>query len=245
MRKAFSPSIVVLSALAAAAVGATQDEKVVPVHEEPRHRLVFDSPGTKILDVQIPPGDTTLFHTHSTPILYVPMSASQTRSQTLGREWSGGGATPARDPAVAPAAELPVRRVNSVTSYAKQPLTHRVNNVGQTLFRLIGITNASAGDPSTAPSADFADKPEVDNPWFRAYRQTLNTEPTAEHRHANPVGVVVVNGQAVVTDVTLVPLPPRGAYVFLEADRRHTIRAVGGPAEIVEVEVRRPPTRQP
>ena len=29
---------------------------VVPVHQEPRHRLVFDSPGTRMLDVQIPPG---------------------------------------------------------------------------------------------------------------------------------------------------------------------------------------------
>lgn len=236
----------VVSLLVAVPLGARQEEKVVPVHEEPRHRLVFDSSDTKILDVQIPPGDTTLFHTHSTPILYVPMSAGRTRSQALGREWSGGGATAARDPSpVAPAAEPPGRRVNSVTSYAKQPLTHRVNNVGQTLFRLIGITNASAGDPSTAPSADFTDKPELDNPWFRAYRLALTTEPTAEHRHANPVAVVVMNGQASVTGATLVSLPPRGAYVFLEAGKPHTMRAVGGPAEIVEVEIRQPRTRQP
>ena len=60
-------------------VSVAQDEKVVPVHEEPRHRLVFEAPATRILDVQIPAGDTTLFHTHSDPILYVSMSQSQTQ----------------------------------------------------------------------------------------------------------------------------------------------------------------------
>jgi len=215
------------------------NEKVVLVHEEPRHHLVFDSPGTKILDVQIAPGDTTLFHTHSDPILYVTMSSSQTRAQTLGREWSGGGATGA----VTPGADAPAARrhpVNSVTAYAKQPLTHRVNNVGQTLFRLIGITNASTGDPSAAPGADFAGTPEVDNPWFRAYRLALTAEAGLEHRHANPIALIVVAGQVSVPGVSLVALPPQGAYLFLDANKPHSIRAVGGNAEVVEVEIRRP-----
>jgi quercetin dioxygenase-like cupin family protein len=227
--------------LAVAGLNARQDDKVVPVHEEPRHRLVFDSPGTKILDVQIPPGDTTLFHTHSDPILYVNMSSSQTRSQTLGREWTGSDTT--RSPArIVAEVQAPPRpgRMNSVTSYATQPLTHRVNNVGQTLFRLIGITNASPGDESTAPSADFAATPELENRWFRGYRWSLGERATAEHRHANPVAIVIVAGQASVAGTTLVPLPPAGAYAFLDADVPHTLQAVGGAAEIVEVEVRRP-----
>ena len=214
-------------------MAARQDDKVVPVHQEPRHRLVFDNPVTKILDIQIPPGATTLFHTHSDPILYVPMSSSQTRSQTLGRDWSGGGAAPG-----APAA--PRRQVNSVTSYAKQPLTHRVNNVGQSLFRLIGVINSSGGDASMTPSADFSATPEVENPWFRAYRQTLTAEPGGEHRHANPVALVVVEGQVTSPGLSIVPLPPQGGYVFLEANKPHTLRASGGTAEIVEIEIRRP-----
>ena len=231
--------VVVAGLLIVGPLLAQQDEKVVPVHEEPRHRVVFDSPRTRVLDIQIPPGDTTLFHTHSDPILYVPMSSSQTRSQTLGREWSGGGGAAT---ALAPAASTATapRRLNSVTTYAKQPLTHRVNNIGQSLFRLIGVINASAGDPTTTPSPDFAGTPEVDNPWFRAYRQTLTAEPSSEHRHANPVALVVVDGQATVSGASVVPLPPRGAYVFLEANTPHSLRAIGGPTEIVEIEIRRP-----
>jgi hypothetical protein len=224
---------------------ARQDEPVVPVHQEPRHRLVFDSPMTRILDIQIPPGDTTLFHTHSEPILYVTMSTSQTRSQTLGGEWSGGGGATARAASASPAtpaapAARVVGRMNSTTSYAQQPLTHRVNNVGETLFRLIGITNSSAGDESTAPSADFAVKPEIDNRWFRGYRWMLGGDVANEHRHANPVAIVLVTGRAEVSGATKTALDKPGAFAWLEANTPHRIQSIGGAAEVAEVEVRRP-----
>src|SRR5687767_9426223 len=174
--------VIAFCSMGALASGAGQEDKVVPVHQEPRHHLVFDSPGTRILDVQIPPGDTTLFHTHSDPILYVTMSTSQTRSQSIGAEWSGTGAAAAAAPAsttpprVAPSS--PPGRMMSTTSYADKPQTHRVNNIGSSLFRLIGITNSSPGDPSATPSADFSAKPELDNRWFRGYRWPLTAEPT-------------------------------------------------------------------
>ena len=109
-----------------------QDEKVVPVHEEPRHHLVFDGADARILDIQIPPGNTTLFHTHSNPVLYVNMSSSRTRSQTLGRDWSGGdssqpaagrgvqssGTAGTASNPVAPSAEPVAGRMNSVTGYS-------------------------------------------------------------------------------------------------------------------------------
>ena len=221
---------------AAPSIAQAPDDKVVPVHEEPRHRLVFDSPGARILDIQIPPGDTTLFHTHSHPILYVNMSSSQTRSQTLGQEWSGG-ATARPAPAAAPPAAP--RRMNSVTSYAQQPLTHRVNNVGQTLFHLIGITNHSTGDANTAPSADFAATPEVDNRWFRGYRWTLSDAAPAEHRHANPVALVLIAGRGAVAAATETALETPGAFAVVEANVPHRVRAAGS-AEIVEVEIRQP-----
>jgi quercetin dioxygenase-like cupin family protein len=227
------------SALLVVSVVAQQDEKVVPVHEEPRHRLVLDRPETRILDIQIPPGDTTLFHTHSDPILYVNMASSQTRSQTHGREWSGGEA--AKQPATAAAPSAPFRpgRMNSVTSYSKQPLTHRVNNVGQSLFRLIGIINRSAGDASTALSADFATKPEVDNPWFRGYRWEL-TATEATHRHANPVAIVLVAGRARVSAAAVTALDAPGAFAFIAGDDDHRLASTSGAAEVVEIEIRRP-----
>ena len=237
--------VVAFCSLAALAASAQPEERVVPVHQEPRHRLVFDSPGTRMLDVQIPPGDTTLFHTHSDPILYVTMSTSQTRSQNLGAEWSGTAST-APAAAVEPAAARvvpsnPPGRMFGVTSYGDKPQTHRVNNVGSSLYRLIATTNSSPGDPSTEPSADFAAKPELDNRWFRAYRWTLTAEPTEEHRHVNPVSIVLVNGaaSAVVAEVKS-PLQKPGDFVFIEANRPHRLAGTVPEAQVVEIEVRRP-----
>jgi len=237
--------IVAFCSVTSLAGGARQDDKVVPVHQEPRHRLVFDSPGTRMLDVQIPPGDTTLFHTHSDPILYVTMSTSQTRNQSLGGEWSGtapvppAGPIPSAPPRVIPS--NPPGRMFGVTTYGEKPQTHRVNNFGSSLYRLIATTNASAGDTTAAPSADFSAKPEVDNRWFRGYRWSLTTEPTDEHRHANPVAIVLVSGGA---DATVAdqktPLQKPGDFVFIEANRPHRLLGTPPSAQVVEIEVRRP-----
>ena len=223
-----------------------QDERVVPVHEEPRHRLVFDSPGTRVLDVQIPPGDTTLFHTHSDPILYVTMSTSRTRSQNLGGDWSAapGAPVPPAAPGAPSAPSSPPGRMMSTTSYAERPLTHRVNNIGTTLFRLIGITNSSPGDDdATDASAGFDIEPEIANRWFRGYRRLLTREPSPEHRHANPVVLVLVSGSAVVdigSPLDTRALTQLGAFAFVERDTPHVLRADGPDTAVVEVEIRRP-----
>jgi hypothetical protein len=233
--------------LMGASVGVAQSEKVVPVHEEPRHHLVFEAPVTRILDVQIPAGDTTLFHTHSDPILYVSMSQSQTRSQTLGGEWSGGDAAQgaraqAGAASSAPAAPAPpprLGRMTSSTSYAKEPLTHRVNNVGQGLFRLIGILNRTAGDETDTPSEGFDAKPEITNRWFRGYRWSLTPDPKP-HRHRNPVAVVLITGRASARGASTTTLEKAGQFAWFDGDAEHMVASVGGDAEVVEVEVRRP-----
>jgi hypothetical protein len=234
---------------------AQQGEQVVPVHQEPRHHLVFDSSRTRILDVQIPPGDTTLFHTHSDPILYVTMSTSRTRSQNIGEEWSAPAAASASPAPSAPGApgapaSLSSGRMMSTTSYAERPQTHRVNNIGSTLFRLIGITNASTGDDRSDASGGFEIEPEISNRWFRGYRRVLAAEDSPEHRHENPVAIVLVSGSVTVrtaaTKSSEQPLQRPGAFVFLEADATHVLRADARDTQVVEVEVRRPRVaRQP
>lgn len=217
-----------------------QEPVSVPVHQEPRHHLVFDSAAVRILDIQIPPGDTTLYHTHDTAILYVPIVRSQTRSQVLGGEWSGGGAAPAVVPA-APASERP-GRVNSVTTYVEKPYTHRVNNTGAGVFRLIGIANRTAG--AAADSDDVSGlsaTPELVNTWYRAHRVVLQPgDATAPHRHAAPVVVVMQTpGTASSEGATWQPLNGPGDLARHEGTGVHVVRNAGHAAvELVEVEVR-------
>jgi hypothetical protein len=231
-------------------IGHDQDDRVVPVHEEPRHRQVFETTGTRVLDVQIPPGDTTLFHTHSDPILYVTMSTSRTRNQNLGAEWSA----PAVSAFTASTAKVvptdPPGRLMSTTSYADKPQTHRVNNIGESLFRLIGITNSSAGDASDAASEGFDAKPEISNRWFRGYRYVLDKSAAIEHRHANPVAVVLAAGMTIVdADASAGPLSISadrpGFVTYVNAGARHTLRGGSTRNEVIEIEIRQPQPARP
>jgi quercetin dioxygenase-like cupin family protein len=233
---------IALYSLTGSSNAAGQKEQIVPVHQEPRHRIVYDSPGARVLDVQIPPGDTTLFHTHSDPILYVNISGSTMRSQTLGSEWNG---TPAAGPAAAApfkvAPSTPPGRMMSTTSYAERPVTHRVSNVGESLYRLIATINASAGDESAGPSPGFDSAPEITNRWFRGYRAVVSGDAGSEHRHANPVNVVLVSGRASATIGSATKVfDQAGQFAFIEPNVPHRLAGLGGEAQLVEVEVRRP-----
>lgn len=86
---------------------------VMPVHQEPHHRQLFQSGPMRIIDLQIPPGDVSWFHSHEWPVFYLTVADSQTRTQILGLEWGarargagpGRGAPPAAG--AAPAAGVP------------------------------------------------------------------------------------------------------------------------------------------
>ena len=195
----------------------------VPVHAEPRHHLVFEHDAAFVLDVQIPPGDTTLYHTHADPIFYVSIGASSTRSQVTGRDWVGPGTGPVRSPGW----------VSSNIRYADRPLTHRVNNVGDRLFRLIAVINrghrpeadSAARAVGVAPALPTDLEAEIDNHWFRSFRLIL--EPGASngpHRHAYPVVAVQVAD---------------GSWTFHEAGAEHILDNPGeAPLELVEIEIR-------
>ena len=76
--------VVVVASVAASSFTPTarlsaQDPAPVPLSGEPRHHVVYESPVMRVHDIQIPPGDTTLFHTHDTAILYVPIARSTNR----------------------------------------------------------------------------------------------------------------------------------------------------------------------
>jgi quercetin dioxygenase-like cupin family protein len=246
MRAAFRVSAVV-SIVWLSAVMLRADDPVVPVYREPHHRQVFQYGPTRILDVQIPPGDTSWYHTHDSPILYVTLSAGRIRTQDLGQDWAtgGGGRGQAAAPNAAPtAAAVRTPRISSTTSYAERPVTHRVQNVGDQLFRPIGVINESAGDETTTEqAAGFDGKPELTNRWFRAYRFSLGPgESTPQHRHKAPVVVIqTADGRVLGAGAMKFELNEPGRWAFFDTGDPHLIRNVGeARVELVEVEVRQP-----
>jgi quercetin dioxygenase-like cupin family protein len=215
--------------------------------------MLFANGTTKILEGQVPPGDTSWYHVHAEPILYITLSASQQRTQVLGQEWSGGGGGRGAAPAGAgrggtpagTAGPPPGIRATSTTTYYEQPVTHRITNAGDRLFRFMVVTNASPGDESAASAADtgFTATPELTNRWFRAYRIKLAPgQSTDAHRHSTESVIVQVSdGQAKAVGPMTWELGEQGRWAWFDSGTVHEIRNLGAvPFEALEVEVRGP-----
>ena len=60
----------------------------VQVSHEPFHHPVFENKFIRILDVWLKPGDTTQFHIHSTPSVFLYLSNTHYTAQVKGGEWT-------------------------------------------------------------------------------------------------------------------------------------------------------------
>jgi hypothetical protein len=58
----------------------------IPVSQEPRHHKVLENDHLRLLDVHIPPGDTSMIHIHATPSVFVILNNVKTGSQVISEE---------------------------------------------------------------------------------------------------------------------------------------------------------------
>ncbi|MCW3117094.1 MAG: hypothetical protein JWM28_1176 [Chitinophagaceae bacterium] len=132
----------------------------VPVSREPRHHVVFENKKARILNVLLPPGDTTQYHVHSTPSVFIGLSTSRTGSQLLHQQPVSGTFT-----------------AGSVFFEDLRPphtRTHRVWNMDRMVFHVMDVE-------ILARDSGFTQKPflakhvtlEIDTPWVRTYKIEL------------------------------------------------------------------------
>jgi redox-sensitive bicupin YhaK (pirin superfamily) len=70
----------------------------VPVSKEPRHHNIFENGHVRILDVHIPPGDTTQIHIHATPSVFLILTNEvKVGSQVISEEKRAKLTTPDDD----------------------------------------------------------------------------------------------------------------------------------------------------
>lgn len=209
-------------------------QRVVMVHEEPRHRLIRDTPDLRVLDVQIQPGDTTLFHTHDTPITYVTIGTSSTDQMVLEGTWNN------TQPRTPPPGRIGA--VRAVESYAQRPVTHRVTNVGSTLFRLIAVQIRDA-EPKVVTSGPLPGELLHEDRWFRHATLSLDGgQRSGPHLATAPsVLVLVRDGRIAVehADSWVTSLETAGQTAMILEGDRYWIRNSGtAGADVVIVEVR-------
>ena len=133
----------------------------VPVHEEPRHHLVFQNTEVRMLNVLIPPGDTSQYHIHTTPSVFIFFTITTTGSQLQGKTASSGRS--AAGNILFENLASPNIRVHRVWNADKD--TFHVMDI-ELLFKDTGFLQ----QPLSLPDL----KLEIDTAWIRAYRLSLS-----------------------------------------------------------------------
>ncbi|MCJ7468321.1 MAG: hypothetical protein MUO53_16710 [Maribacter sp.] len=159
----------------------------VLVKDEPRHKNVFENEIIRVLDVRIQPGDTTLFHIHKTPSLFVVFTNTSIGSQL----WDG------------PAIKSDTKCGDvSYESFFPKPRVHRVWNSDTNQFHVIDIEiiAAVAGTTSSAtknPDLDLT----FDTEKARGYGLKISSKKQLQiETTRNPILLVVLSGKIDRTD---------------------------------------------
>ena len=106
----------------------------VQVRNEPRHHNVIENKYFRVLDVNIPPHDTTLQHIHSTSSVILMFTNTITAEQLKGHDWVKGKST---------AGSAFYR------DFAKDTVIHKVSNWDVVPFHVTDIELLSAYDPNS------------------------------------------------------------------------------------------------
>lgn len=124
------------------------------VRDEPRHHNVFENDYVRVLDVYLAPHDTTQFHVHATPSVFISLTKTATVSQLQGQQ--------------------PVRSIfvagNAWYDSLVTPRIHRVSNEDTTWFHVMDV-ELTAGKPHSneAGLQSSSLKLLFDEPLVRGY----------------------------------------------------------------------------
>lgn len=148
----------------------------LPVYREPRHRLVFENAFVRLLDVRIPPGDTSRYHVHASRQIGVLIENGRTWAQQSGR--------PAESP---DSVAIPI---GTVADNARDtlPLTHRVGNGDRVTFHfVVGQLLSPSGISASVLLPTSGLRFDHESMGARVYRVRLAPGmATPMHQHARP-----------------------------------------------------------
>ncbi|MEO8159739.1 MAG: hypothetical protein ABI648_18225 [Betaproteobacteria bacterium] len=207
---------------------AADADKPVPANEEPRHVVKFENELVRIIDVEIPEGEQTLYHTHSLDYPYVLVTSVTLFNQILGQAPQD--------------VKMQAGFVGYYDAGSKGAYTHRFINRGPGAFRAIGIELVKPADAAApaAPLPPIAGAEIVlDNARVGAYRIKLASGatigplaiPGPSIRVAMGDGKLMIETEDTQTETRLAP----AQFVFQPQSNTETFTNLGG-AELELVE---------
>ncbi len=179
---------------------------IVQVRYEPRHHDVVDNEWVRILDVHIPPGDTSFFHKHTTPSVFLVLSNTKTGSQAL----------------IEPRRRTFSKEGIWFEDFTDTPRIHRVWNADKIPFHTIDIELPhKPGHTIAAPVSDPAFQLLFDERSVRGYLVTIGAGKWVDlPGRSTPLVVVGLADAHAASSVNGKPFHEKGDYLFLPAGEK-------------------------
>lgn len=203
----------------------------VPLEKEPHHKVLLDTLLLRIIEITVPPGETTLDHKHDYDFATVALGDATTRAKRAGEDWAAPRVRPLGNP--------------DLIEYTGKPAVHQLENIGKTPYHLIAVENYRTGTwparktMTPAPATTLVKETRA----FAAYDVMLDAAtPSSEHAHDLPTVAILVSGEITNQGTNgEEPYPVRGVgrWILIPAAQTHNMVVAGnGAAHIVEFEVR-------
>jgi hypothetical protein len=200
----------------------------VPVGKEPHHRVVYEDATLRVLDVNIPPGVTTLDHSHDHDLVTVSIGQADTRIRAPGESW--GAVRPRR----------PLGDTGTV-EYAGKRGVHTIQNVGPNPYRLIAVESVKQSGWRAVPAVSAPGVRQLtEGRAFRASSVRLKAGETLRRAREVASVVVLISGTALVSPASHGPrrLDQSSRWAVVGAADAFTLAHQGaGEAHLVEIEV--------
>lgn len=181
----------------------------IPVSKEPMHHNVFENAYVRVLDVHVKPGDTTQFHKHETPSVFIVLTPVKTGSEVIMEEKKATALSP--DAAI------------SFEGFYTKPRIHRVWNEDTIEFHVMDLEilnrkQHTTGSPIQQPPLQllFDEKP------VRTYR--LKLDPGKDLRLQTQAPFLIVGLTEGVNNVSVnnKSFSKKGDFLFIPPN--HSIR---------------------
>lgn len=206
---------------------AYAQEAPVPVEQEPNHPTVLKNDYIQVFRVTLPPGKSSLMHTHARNDAALRLTESVVTVDVPGHQTS--------------APELQHPGGVSARTNEGHPFTHRVNNVGTTLFDVLDIQILKRPD---GPQVEAITDPAAENPSMRVYRYELAPgKSSPQHTHQRPYLIVAgtdMNLKMTSEDGKSAAHPvKRGDIHWIETKVTHTLTNEGQTSGVIaEIELK-------
>ena len=178
----------------------------LPVSKEPMHHNVFENAYVRVLDVHIKPGDTTQFHKHETPSVFIMLTPVRTGSEVKQEESKASI----------------LQKDASVTfeGFYITPRIHRVWNEDNKEFHVMDVEILNkephaVNDTLTKPfTLLYNEKPVI------IYRLNLNSKAITSFQKSTPILIVSLSDDKQGVAVNKKLFNKKGDYVFITANEK-------------------------